>query len=79
VFERTRPVVVTADPHKAIVAAVLLERVASGEMDASVALNQWPHGAGPDELLDASLERPLLCGLTDSPNDRTRQALWACL
>ena len=42
------------DRNKAHIAAALLERVARGELDASVALSEWPQDAEADELLDAS-------------------------
>ena len=42
------------DRSKAHVAAALLEQVASGELDASVALSEWPQDAEGDELLNAS-------------------------
>ncbi len=42
------------DHGKAIDAAELLERVASGGMEASAALDAWPQDIGQDDLLDAS-------------------------
>jgi hypothetical protein len=42
------------DRGRAIVAAVLLERVANGQMEASAALKDWPENAESDALVDAS-------------------------
>ncbi len=39
---------------RAIAAAVLLERVAKGNTEASAALEKWPENAESDTLLDAS-------------------------
>jgi hypothetical protein len=42
------------DQEKATAAAMLLEQVARGDLEASVALNQWPQDTESDELLKVS-------------------------
>jgi hypothetical protein len=42
------------DAASAIAAAVLLERVANGDMEAALALKEWPENAESETLLDAS-------------------------